>query len=113
MPDDHAHAADVAGKIGNEKIRAREYLSTKNEIPDEHHRAALEHIKKESRRADLQSELTAHIHRARVAAAHLAHVLMLDLGDQQREIETPHEVGRNRQHRKDPPYVPKQNFIHN
>ncbi len=112
VPDDDRNAADIAGEVGNKYVGSRKNLAAENEISDEKRNAALDHIEKESERADLEPELTAHVHRARIAAPHFAHVFMLDLGNEQREIETADEIGNDRHYNKPVPNILKIQFRH-
>ena len=107
MPDDDRHAAHIPREIGDEHARTRKHIVPPNEIGDEQGQPALDHVAEQRQPADRQPELAAHVHRARVAAAHAAHVLVFDLGDEQREIETADEVGDDRHHDKPIPNVRK------
>ena len=98
MPDDDGHAAHIPREVGDRHVRPREHIAAENEVGDEHGQAALDHVEQQRQRADLEAELPAHVHGAGVAAAHLAHVLVLDLGDEQGEIETADQVRSGRHH---------------
>ena len=110
MPDDDGYAAHVPSEIGNVHVRPRKYIAAENEMGDKYGQAPLDHIQKQGERADLQPELTAHVHRSRIAAAHLAHVFMLDLGNEQRKIEAADQVGSDSHHDEPIPDLGKLQF---
>ena len=112
VPDDDGHAAHIAGEVGDEHVCAREHIAMKDEVRHEQGQAALDHVTQKGQGADLEPELAAHVHGAGVAAAHLAHVFMLDLGNEQGEVEAADQIGYDRHEDEPIPDVCKFQCLH-
>ena len=112
MPDDDEQSAKIPHKIGHQHSRSREHVVLIEEIRDERGQTAFERVAKEGQHAHFQTEFAAHIHRAGVAAADLGNVLMFELGDHSREIETTDKIAYDGDDQKLPPVLRKVELLH-